>query len=125
MKLTNEQFKTRTRILGHDTAPDYVGFEHVTVDQLEELVKAGLANPDETQNESPTIAQFIAFMTKWPGALAHGYTIGGKRDDGRVSVEGLFVPKAEVTLELLKEFSGEFHTADEFDVDGDLRCWWD
>lgn len=125
MLLTKEQLAERSRIIGQDTSGDYVRVGFYKIRMLKALQAAGFLDPEERQNDSPTIAEFMAFMEEHPAVYAHGYTIGGTRDDGRVSVEGLACSADAVTIELLRDFVGLCRYADELDVKDNLRSWWD
>ena len=111
-------------IIGQDL--DHIRFEELPVDVLKELVKLKLADPEETQNESPTIAEFIEYMEKYSSAKAHGYIISFARDDYRVSVEGITQQATRCDLETRKEFFKFFRYADELDPFSEImRCWYD
>jgi hypothetical protein len=89
------------------------------------LKDEGFLDLDQTQNDSPTVAEFIEFLEKHPGAFAHGYTIGSDRDDARVSLEGLACHANKVTPTMLKDFITLCRHADEFSIEDGLRSWWD
>jgi len=125
MKAAIRDYTVRSNVLGVDTSGDYTTIDRFTLDQLRTLLKAGLLDPEEQQNEAPTIRELMEFMEKWPGVYAHGYTIGGERDDARVSLEGLACAEVDVTQDLLRAFVMLCRGADELDIEGDLRAWWD
>jgi len=124
-KLSDAQFSERDKLMHLSTRADYVHFDCLGLSTCDALIAAGLMDPEQTQNESPTVSEFVDFMRKHPGALAHGYTIGGGRDDARVSIEGLTVGRQHVNSGLLTDFVNSFRHADEFSIDPGLRCWWD
>lgn len=104
---------------------DYFGFYDLDVEILKILLDEKFANPDEYQNEAPTIQKFYDFMVKHPEFKAHGYATGGTRTDYRVSVEGVKgIPSG---YESRYAFYKMFRLADEFDEyhDGTFRCWYD
>ena len=131
-KLTDEQVVARD-ILVFGEAQDWTqsmgGIKHfksLSLDELEQLVKEGFADPEETQNDAPSIQEFLDFMRKYPVAFAHGYVVSNDREDVRVSVEGLEIDREDVTHELFREFVALCRFADEFDdSDAGLYSWWD
>jgi len=106
---------------------DIVYYSCMDVGTLTQLISLGFADPEMTQNDSPTIEEFVEFMTRYPSCVAHGYVVSPNRDDCRVSIEGLVCSEDLVTNDMLYDFVGSFRCADEFTVskeDG-LYCWWD
>jgi hypothetical protein len=120
----NKDQTRRDKILGITGERDYECFPPLSVENLGWLIDEKFADPDERQNKSPAIREFYDFMVKHPEYKAIGYAIGLKRNDYRVSIEGL-EGKAKNHQSFL-EFVQEFHGADEFDVDDNYqRCWYD
>lgn len=106
-----------------DEDEDHVRFEGLTVEVLEKLIKLKFADPSETQNESPSIKEFLEYM-KEHDATAEGYIISAARGDYRVSVEG--VSQVATDLTSRRTFFDTFRHADELDVFDDvMRCWYD
>ena len=104
---------------------DYQRYHGLNVETLKILLDEKFANPEEVQNESPSIQEFYDFMVKFPEFTAHGYLIGNGRSDYRVSIEGLIGVPSDFDAE--RAFSRMFRQADEFDFypDGSFRCWYD
>ncbi len=126
MRDLNRDYKTRDNLLGiNQEKYDIVHFDNVTADTLQQLIDNKFADPEETQNDSPTIQAFLEFMKQYPATLAHGYVVSINRGDYRTSIEGLYVPEEAVTPDLLKAFVTFSRNADELDVDTYLRSWWD
>jgi len=118
-------YQKRNDILGVDTSGDYTPIPEMSLDTLKQLEAAALLDPEETQNDSPSIREFMEFMRIHPGVTAHGYTIGGNRTDARVSIEGLHY-SGVMTLEFAAEVANRFHFADEFEISvNGFRIWWD
>ena len=94
--------------------------EGVSAETLATLVEEGFANPDMTQNSSPSIGQFLSYMKAHPKVTAHGYIVSRGRSDARVSIEGLHsnADDAEEQIEFLEWNRG----ADELNR---FRSWWD
>jgi hypothetical protein len=120
----NTNQKRRDEILGITCKDDYERFEDINVETLKILLDEKFADPEETQNYSPSIQEFYEFMVKYPEFRAIGYAVGRGRSDYRVSIEGL--EGKGKTKQALFDFISEFRNADEFDVDEDgQRCWYD
>ena len=100
-------------------------FEGVTLEQLQALQEQGFLDPEECQNDSPSIAEFMEYMKSHEGFTAHGYAISADREDYRVSIEGL-QKLGDVTREDLIDFVNAFRWADELTCkDDELFCWYD
>ncbi len=106
-------------------------YEGLNAERLGQLVAEGFADPEECQNDAPSIGKFLAFMRREPRALAHGYVVSPQRSDCRVSVEGLRLSFTEnddgkERARLTRAFTNMCAGADEFRVDSDtLYAWWD
>ena len=132
-KLTDEQVIARDIIVfgeAQDWTQSMGGVKHfkgLALDELEQLVKEGFADPEETQNDAPSVGEFLDFMREYDVALAHGYVVSNDREDVRVSIEGLEIDRQDVTYEIFRAFVRLCRFADEFDDDDDvgLYAWWD
>jgi len=97
--------------------------------QLKSLLLLEQALPDETQNESPSISEFLGFCEKHntgeKEVIFEGYVINNTRDDARVSVEGIVLNQDLSSEEVKKDFILTFRDADEFDMSDTYRAWWD
>lgn len=110
---------------------DLAYFKGLNHKVLKILLDEKFADPNERQNESPTIKEFYDFMVKYPEFTAHGYatTLERYKWEGeggyRITIEGLegWVESSEA----LSAFIKTFQNADELDVDEykSLRCWYD
>lgn len=104
-----------------------VHFDQISVEQALELLKKGFIDPDDTQNCSPTMQEFIDYVSDEPDKwYLHGYAIGPDRTDCRVTFEGIgsYAPlDAEEALDFIKYF----RYADEVDAGTDTcaYCWYD
>jgi hypothetical protein len=117
-------------IAGQRASGGIVRYEDLDVKRLGALIDEGFADRDETQNGSPTIAEFYAFLREYPEGRVYGYAVSPERPDYRVSVEGVTVDLSEVIPSrrdgLRDAFARLSESADEVDTEGDfLRCWWD
>jgi hypothetical protein len=123
----NKDTKRRAELLGIDTGK-FVHFVGLTAVNLRKLIDEGFADPEEQQNDAPSIREFIEYMEAHPGLTAHGYAVGLERPDYRVSIEGLkgVVASAEEAL----DFEHWCRRADELEsalADDGYHCssWWD
>lgn len=126
-KYTDEQDQERYNLLGVSAANGFGGctnFKFINVQTLKELVKKGYLDPEDKQNDAPTVGEFIKFMEKYPEFEAHGYIIDNKREDRRISIEGVSgCPQSEEAKEAFEEM---FLNADEFNIEDDeYYCWYD
>lgn len=106
-------------------------FDNMSVDTAEVLIKQGFLDPGETQNESPTVAEFIEFAKEHSDGnfTFHGYVVGPERDDCRVSFEGVEGNSDEISKETIIDFSKMFmedYHADDVEIKANrLYCWYD
>lgn len=124
----NMDIKTRDTIIFGEYAPEKYGggiryFDGMTITTLKELIDKGFCNPEEEQNCSPTVEQFIDFMEANDGYVVNGYVVSDNRPDYRVSVTAIEKQKPIETKEELETFVYFARYADDFDVAG--YAWWD
>lgn len=124
----NKDQALRDSLLGLTGKPFRGGvecFDGLTVEQLISLIELRFLDPEETQNESPTVAEFIKFMCMWPSIKAHGYAVDGSRADYRITIEGLKFegPVSKAMLDAFVEFS--FGADDCVATKNMLYNWWD
>jgi hypothetical protein len=127
MKFNMDQEK-RDEIVGVScTNPkimDICLYDGLDVQALKSLIELKFADPEERQNDSPTVREFCDFMEKHPEFKANGYTVDKSRPDYRVSVTGL-EGDAQST-ESIEDFVRMFRNADEFEQNmNHLYCWYD
>ena len=124
----NMDIKTRDEIIFGSYNPDaYWGgvrdFEGMEVSTLKKLVDMRYADPEEAQNDSPTIEEFIRWMETYDGYVVNGYVVTDKRSDYRVSIESIEKIGIIENKDELVDFVNAFRYADEFDTEG--YAWWD
>lgn len=145
-KLTEEEEVERDQmIFGMYDPEEYKrggirSFSRVDPKTVAALVEKGYANPDEAQNNSPCIQEFLDFCEQHPKTdyTLSGYTVSRERADCRVSVDQIIgildMSKEGVTLndaiEEILAFYERFRYADEIEVtqDGDsitFYAWYD
>jgi hypothetical protein len=127
----NRDYPERDRMLfGHviEWVEENGGVEHfrdLSVATLKELIARNFADPDERQNDSPSIGQFLQFLEKYPHVKAHGYAVSPNREDYRVSLEGVEYD-GPVSAELYRDFRALSSSADDFVCTHErLYCWYD
>jgi len=100
-------------------------FDNLTVDDLKLLVEEGFADPEDCQNSAPNIAEMIEYAEGHEGFTFDGYVVSPKRDDYRVSIEGLTY-EGETTKQDVIDFANFASYADERTMnDTVLSAWWD
>jgi hypothetical protein len=110
------------------TNNDYVHIDQVSLLAIEHLMINKFIDPQATQNDSPSVQKFFDFARNYPLEMItfHGYLIGPKRDDCRISIEGLLMGGPLLESKAREEFILFCRKADELEVSADtLRSWWD
>jgi len=118
--LPNPQFK-----YGGD-ASDYslFSFDNLGSAKLEALIELGFADPEDNQNDSPTIGEILKFLKANPSFTAHGYAVTPERDDYRISIEGVEGHTGDE--QQISEFIKMFGDANEFSAKrGKQYAWYD
>ena len=127
----NMNHKKRDKLLGlsviwgKDDSGGIIYVDSLPLPLLEQLFNERFIDPNDRQNFAPSAKEFLDFMRKHPAAVAHGYVVSPNREDYRVSIEGLFVRRKDVTPELRQEFKKFCKGADELNLNGNLSSWWD
>ena len=100
-------------------------FESLSWLDLEELFRLNVVDGEDRQNCSPSVQEVREFMKEHPIFKAHGYAVSPKRDDYRVSIEGVQCGSG-FDLDDVVAFFTVFHDPDELSVDRDgIYCWFD
>jgi len=130
-RLNTNHVHNRDLILFNDLYNEekYLGgirsFDGVTYEAYHELITANAIDPDDAQNCAPTAGEIGEFLRDHPNFTAHGYAVSPKRDDYRVSFEGVSCDSAYSQNDLL-DFVNLFRFADEFSIEPNyLYCWFD
>ena len=131
MKLKTENVNQRDLVLFSEPFVDdcYVGgirrFEGVSYDDCQELYRLCVLDPTDRQNSAPCVKDIVEFLRAHPNFRAHGYAVSPKREDYRVSFEGVSCNK-NYTLEDVWDFFDLFTYPDELRIDKDgIYCWFD
>ena len=126
-KYTEEQDKERCELVGVNAKNFFGGcaqFQGITYGILKKLVDKGYADPEDNQNGSTTLGEYLEFLRTHPGFRVHGYIVANDRNDRRITVEGL--ESYDITLNELCDFIALERYADEFEATQSYcRSWWD
>ena len=99
-------------------------FKDMDYQTLKWMVDNRFADPEEYQNNSPTIAEFLAFLKEHTNFRAIGYVVSLDRADYRLSVEG--ITGIDLNRDDIMDFCEFVHDADEFEVSlKSARAWYD
>lgn len=126
----NTNVERRDQILGvtvgwNDKSSGIVLLDRIDVKTLEQLFRERFIDPNDRKNESPTATQFLTFMQKHPGVLAHGFAVSPSRVDYGVIIDGLSVQPSYASKELKLAFFEFCKDADEVNLEDGLWAWWD
>jgi hypothetical protein len=138
----NIDFKRREEIIfgrsiiWDDELGDCEFFEDLTLDKLAQLLEENFAEPQQTQNNSPTIQEFYEFGQKSQNLgyepFFIGYVVSPDREDYRTSIEGIQMSLEAETIDsrIYADFVSAFkrfaETAHEKDISSRLLyAWWD
>ena len=103
-------------------------FEGITLKAIRELLEPGFIKSDDYMNASPTVQEFTDFVeAQDPDNWSfHSYAVSPKRDDSRVTIEGLRSNKP-LSKDDLIDFLQYFRYADILDAERDepAYCWYD
>ena len=125
----NKDWKLRDSMLNDvygnkQEAYDIFRFDGVTAETLQKLVDLKYADPYEYQNGAPPIGGILEFLKENPDFTAHGYAVTVRRDDYRISLEG--VEGNSRDFDQISRFMNMFRFADEFETGiGYQRAWFD
>lgn len=100
-------------------------FEDLKLEALDQLVKEGYLDVEDAQNAAPTAGEIIEFIRKYPDYTAHGYAVSFRRDDCRVSLEGVAKNFPATSINEFEDFMSLFKDADEIQVEAQMYCWFD
>lgn len=129
MRNLNRDFNTRDKmIFGGFNPNEYRGgvrdFENLSLDTLKTLLEKNFIEPDESQNGSPTTAQILNFMERYPDYTAHGYAVSPNRFDYRITLTGVCKDTGANSPQELQAFTQLFEDADFIDATT-MYCWFD
>ena len=91
----NKNYKHRDELLkpffceSSEKDYDILRFDNLTLEVFGDLIYYQYVELNGCFNSSPTTLQFFNFMAKYPKIMAHGYVVTPKRQDCRITIEGL------------------------------------
>lgn len=98
-------------------------FSDLNAETLRRLVTEKFANPEDRQNNSPELGEFLEFGESHEGCLFHGYVVSIDRGDYRVTIDSVSIPA---------QYSDDIDrlewkkTADDVsERSGYIELWWD
>lgn len=131
MKLNTKNVNQRDLVLFGEAYDEsrYCGgirrFEGVSYADCQELLNLTVIDPKGRQNNAPTAEEIVGFLKDHPGFTAHGYAVSPKRDDYRVSFEGVECGEG-YDLQDVWDFFDVFPYPDEYSVTPEgICCWYD
>ena len=112
----------------YDEKKYYGGIRHfdaISYADCQELCKLDVLNPDGRQNCAPPAKEIMEFLRLHPNFRAHGYAVSPKRDDYRVSLEGVECGPG-YSLNDVWDLFRILKYPDEYSVTEDgILCWFD
>lgn len=102
-------------------------FDELSVADAKELMHRGFIDPEDTQNSSPTMQEFLDFCDDGTGIWTlHGYAVSPDRTDCRITFEGVR-SSGPLSAEQTVDFLMTFRDADELygGVNETAYCWYD
>lgn len=127
-KLNRNERQRDHIIFGEHDMAVYMGgvrhFKNLSLSKLEQLIECDFIDLDERQNCAPCVKEIYEFMKKYPDYTAHGYTVSIRRNDYRVSLEGVSKESGADSVEELEDFMRLFKFADDFST-SPMYCWFD
>ena len=130
----NKDYTRRdTLICGEGKHPYYIGgcYDfYCDWKTLNNLVKEGFADPNECQNDSPSIKEFLELTEGLKGIKFKAYAVSPERQDYRITVDGIEASIYEAYGDDIAKLVQVCHEADEFDFSHEgynyiLYAWWD
>jgi len=129
---TPEEWNKAAEILGIKQNDFSGGIERCefTVAQLTAVLDLGFISLTHKYNDAPNVETYYNFgkRAEAQGAtmLYEGYLESQYRDGSRLIIEGVKVTDFYDKVDLILEFSQNFHDADEFTANAELlRAWYD
>lgn len=124
-ELNHDAARRDTIIFGHPPSKGYdtQGFDHLTLNQLDQLVKENFIDLSDRQNDSPTAGEFYEFVKTYPRFTLDGYVVSPLRDDYRVTI-GAIQLTAPATEEELFAFLALSKDGNKLKSDTNLEAWW-
>lgn len=127
----NRDFEKRDEIIFGEYDENTYGmggirdFDCMNFEVLARLLALKFIDPDDKQNDCPSVKEIFEFMAKYPIYTTHGYAITPNRNDYRVSLRGVEKNSCVDNADELEDFMKLFKHADDFEVSNTVYCWFD
>lgn len=138
MNLTKEQLDYRDNVLFGAPYEELryksggTSFFKAKPNEIQNLVDLHLIDPEECQNDSPTISEFLEYTENHPDGNfdLHGYAVSQTRPDARVTIDAISITGPRKISSEMAGFIEMYHWADEMTVRNDwdnitIKAWWD
>jgi len=106
---------------------DFISYSEVPAKVIIEISKkVPKENLEDRENNSPSFKDFVEIAKKYPYTKFECYIITDKRDDERITINGIYIPP--VDMELIKEIRKRQLAPPEEDLiikSGYRLLWWD
>jgi hypothetical protein len=123
----NKDQARRDEILEQFWTSDWFGgirrFERLPIAVVLVLGNEGFLDPEDRQNDAPSLGEITKFMALYPEFTAHGYAVTKDRQDYRVTFEG--VQGTPRSAEAVQVFTEMFRFADDFVLGNECYAWFD
>lgn len=122
-----QMHKERMRIAKGEGVNEFTVIDNLTGQQLREMLDAGVADPEDRQNDAPTFLEITEFLEKNPSFRASGYIITPPRSDHRISLDTVYrTGGVKLSTEEVCSFIEFVHQPDELSITPTAcRAWWD
>lgn len=133
----NNDYNTRDQLLfGQDYDPElYTGgiryFDDISYSLLKKLVDMQFANPEECQNDSPSINELLSAFEDYEDYISFsGYSVSPDRRDYRISIDEIKIEIPKDNTDMLSYAVEYYRYADEFHLSAAhgnfyVIAWWD
>ena len=127
----NRDEEHRDKIIFGKYEPEvYVGgirrFDDLKVSQLLDLLCNNFICWNEGHNNAPDVRGLLGYLVEYLGYKLSGYAVSARRDDYRVSIDGIEKDGGTITKKEQEAFEEMFGGADDFEVSSHrLYAWFD
>lgn len=97
---------------------------------MQELLDKGFVDPNETQNESPRVKDFMDYTENFDNVTFGCYAVSPDRSDYRITIEEVNIEIPDDQCDHVAQAVETFRYADEFNFEHTfgsyiLHAWWD
>lgn len=122
----NKDNDERMKILNLKERGSSLVYFQINCDTLQKLIDNNFANPEENQNGSPTISEFLEFGKKYKDEDLYftGFAIPPERHDYSIVIEGMECETEN--KDFMVDFLNTFKYANKLIKEDDfVSCWYD